>query len=180
MIIFLLILLNNLELVFIALLHKSKCRPRLPLLIEIIDDDVVIYVCIIVISEDWTTKFGWRLQLSDLASVVEVEILSDRDLPDSKCEDALTARRAAGADSTAREAAGAASTCRGVAWLTFFPELGVTGSLTVVSEDQELVLVLVRVSPDVLTVFTRPAVGHSTGMMETQTRSFSFNPQTDQ
>ena len=42
MIIFLLILLNNLDLIFIALLHKSMCRPRLPLLIEIIDNDVVI------------------------------------------------------------------------------------------------------------------------------------------
>ena len=76
--------------------------------------------------------------------------------------------------------ASAASTGRGVTGLTFFLELGVTGSMTEVSEDQELVLVLVRVSPDVLTVFTRPAVGHSTGMVEAQTSSLSLNPQTDQ
>jgi len=70
-------------------IHKSHCRPHPSLLIEIIDDNIWISVCIVIFREDRLTIFGFGFQPVPDSVFVFGEILSDVDPSEAHSENPL-------------------------------------------------------------------------------------------
>ena len=70
-------------------IHKSHCRPHPVPLIEIIDDNIWISVCIVIFREDRLAIFGlWVNPVTDPRFVLG-EILSDVNPSDAQSENPL-------------------------------------------------------------------------------------------